>query len=65
MPLIDLKCPKCGYKTEELVKADGVYPLCEKCKTQLMQDYSGKLYVNAKKKENCSGNCRTCKGCSK
>ena len=63
MPLIELKCEKCGYDGEELVKADGIYPPCPKCGGKLTQNYSGKLTVNGFKKGGCSGDCKHCSGC--
>lgn len=63
MPLIELKCTKCGESYEELVKADGNYPTCKYCGAQTAQVYSGKLIVNDCKKSNCSGNCSGCCGC--
>ena len=64
MPLLEFKCSKCGYETEELIKADGKYPNCPKCGQQLEQKYSGKLTVNYKNSCcGCSGNCSSCGGC--
>ena len=63
MPLIDLKCTKCDYKSEELVPATGEYPLCPKCGAKLVQNFCGKLTVNSVKPHNCSGKCSTCNGC--
>lgn len=64
MPLIELICKNCGTVVEELVKADGEYPVCKKCGCKLEQKYSGKCYVSSVKKGGgCSGNCSRCGGC--
>lgn len=64
MPLIELKCIKCGLVYEELVKkADGNYPPCKACGGETAQVYNGKLIVNECKKGNCAGNCSCCGGC--
>lgn len=64
MPLIELKCEKCGKVYEELIShADGKYPPCKYCGGETRQVYSGKLIVNECKKSNCTGNCSTCGGC--
>ncbi len=64
MPLIELKCDKCGYRGEELVKADGKYPKCPECGESLTQNFNGKLCVNGVKKGGgCSGDCKHCSGC--
>lgn len=63
MPLIELKCARCGKTYEELVGADGKYPPCKYCGGETVQVYSGKLFVNGCKKSDCTGNCSTCGGC--
>lgn len=63
MPLIELKCSKCGYESEELVSANGKYPKCGKCGGKMDQNYNGSLKVNSVKKHNCSGDCKHCGGC--
>lgn len=63
MPLIELRCAKCGKVYEELVKADGKYPTCKFCGGETNQVYSGELIVNTNKKSNCTGNCSCCGGC--
>lgn len=65
MPLLELKCTRCGFDNEELVKADGNYPPCPHCGGKTEQVYSGKLIVNCAKKEHCDGNCSHCGGCGK
>ncbi len=65
MPLIEFKCNKCGYETEELTKTNDVAPKCPKCGYEMTQKYWGKCYVNGSTKEHCSGNCSTCKGCGR
>lgn len=65
MPLLELRCTKCGHIAEELVKADGKYPACAVCGGKTEQVYSGELIVNQAKKEHCSGNCAHCGGCGK
>ncbi len=65
MPLIELKCVKCGKVFEELVKADGVYPPCRECGGKTEQVYSGELFVNHAHKGECSGDCSCCGGCNK
>lgn len=65
MPLLELKCTRCGFVNEELVKADGNYPPCPHCGGKMEQVYSGKLIVNCAKKEHCDGNCSHCGGCGK
>lgn len=62
MPIIEFKCPQCGFETEELIKADGNYPDCPRCGTKLTQKYSGKLAVNYRKSA-CKGDCGHCGGC--
>lgn len=63
MPLIELKCIRCGKSYEELVKADGKYPPCKYCGGETQQVYSGELVVCAHRKSGCSGNCSNCGGC--
>lgn len=63
MPFIELKCTACGYEFEELTAIGKEYPLCPKCSGKTEQKYSGKIVVNSTKKNQCSGNCATCKGC--
>lgn len=63
MPLIELKCLKCGKTYEELVKADGNYPPCKECGGKTEQVYNGKLIVCSCHKNECSGNCSSCGGC--
>jgi putative FmdB family regulatory protein len=62
MPFIELKCCKCGHEFEELTKI-GSYPACPVCGGKTEQKYSGKIVVNSVSKNQCSGNCATCKGC--
>lgn len=50
MPLLELKCTRCGFVNEELVKADGNYPPCPHCGGKTEQVYSGKLIVNCAKR---------------
>jgi len=61
MPLIDLKCNKCGYSSEELIKLGQKYPPCPKCGSELVQNYTGLKTPTFKK--NCSGSCGSCGGC--
>lgn len=63
MPFIELKCEECGQVYEELVKADGKYPVCKYCGGKTNQVYNGKLIIGACKKSDCTGNCSTCGGC--
>ncbi len=63
MPIIELKCTKCGRESEELVAADGKYPKCPECGGKMQQNYNGALKVNSVKKHNCSGHCASCSGC--
>lgn len=61
MAFLELKCDKCGYETEELVRTCDKYPKCPKCGQDLIQKYSGKC--NSIKKSSCSGHCGSCGGC--
>lgn len=64
MPLIELRCVKCGKVYEELCKADGHYPPCKECGGATEQVYNGKLIVCAHHSDGeCSGNCSSCGGC--
>ncbi len=63
MPFIELKCERCGYEFEELTLIGKSYPVCPKCGGVTKQKYSGKIVVNSVNKNQCSGNCATCKGC--
>lgn len=64
MPLINLKCSKCRYESEELVGTTGKYPPCPNCGGELKQNYSARLSVNyAGGKKHCGGDCKHCGGC--
>ncbi len=65
MPLIEFICPECGYTAEELTSVDEKAPICKNCGARMTQKYWGKIYVNKRMPEHCSGNCSTCKGCGK
>ncbi len=62
MAFLELKCEKCGHVFEELVRI-GEYPKCPVCGGETSQKYNGKVWVNSVKPSNCTGNCKTCKGC--
>ncbi len=64
MRLLQFKCPKCGKKSEELIK-DGCIPHCRDCGAELERDYSGKMFgATGKPSGGCSGDCSHCSGCS-
>ncbi len=65
MAFLELKCKKCGYVSEELVKSGEKYPPCKKCGGETEQVYSGKCYGIGKCTQGCSGNCGSCGGCGK
>lgn len=65
MPLLQYVCPKCGEKFEELVKNHEQQVSCPKCGAAANRCYSGVMYgATGKPAKKCSGNCKTCGGCS-
>lgn len=63
MPIIELKCIKCGHKYEEIVAMGADYPKCPKCGGTTEQVYNGKLTVNYRHADGCNGDCKCCGGC--
>ncbi len=64
MPLYQFVCPKCGKKSEELLKNCEMQIKCDVCGETLERDYTGSVYGSVGKRTGgCSGNCKTCSGC--
>ena len=65
MPFLQYKCEKCGNRFEELVASHKDEVKCPVCKEIAARDYSGTMYsATGKPTKKCSGNCKTCSGCS-
>lgn len=65
MPILQYKCTKCNKAFEELVKKYTDEVFCPDCGAKCQRDYSGEIYSSTgKTSKKCSGNCKTCGGCS-
>lgn len=64
MALLQFVCPKCGQKSEEIVKVEGAKFYCKQCGEPLVRDYNGRVYGGiGKAGATCSGDCKNCSGC--
>ena len=65
MAVLQYKCPACGKEFEELVKSHEDAVPCPACGTKAERSWSGCMYsATGKQAKKCSGNCKTCGGCS-
>jgi len=64
MPLLQFVCPRCGQKSEELVKNTDSDFFCKNCGEKLVRDYTGKVYGSmGKAGGGCTSDCKNCSGC--
>lgn len=64
MALLQFVCPKCGQKSEELVRGEQTPLYCKQCGEKLVRDYSGRVYGSiGKSGATCTGDCKNCSGC--
>lgn len=66
MPLLQYRCPGCGKQFEELVKKYTDRVKCPDCGNVAERSFCGEIYTaTGKQSKKCSGNCKTCGGCSR